>query len=323
MKTISKTIAVGLIALVSFGSCKKETTNTGSNYSSVQSFFSQSKMQTQTFTVNASLGGTITGAKGTVVTFPSNAFVKGNGATVTGSVTIELKEVFSKKDMIYEGVYPVAYGQYLLNSGGEYFLSATQNGVQVNVKKGRFFEVALPAQQVDPNMQFFIMGPDSGMDGANWVLPDTAVVQVDSQWVVSPVNGFNFTTVPDSAYVINIDSLTWGNADVFMSPTYVTCSFKVEGVTGVSETNTKAYCIFDGFNTVWPCGVNGWGSITNNIVTDNHVATIPSHILIISVIDGQLHAGSAAVTPAAGITYNVTVAPITKEALDALILSFN
>lgn len=320
MKTVSKIIAMALVTATCLAACKKEkTTTTGDNYTSVQSFFSQSKVQTQSFSVNAANGGTITGAKGTTVTFPPNAFITFNGTPVTGNVTVQLKEVFSKKDMIYERVFPVAKGGHLLNSAGEYFLAANQNGTPLQLKDGKFFEMRLPAQAADPNMQFFML--DGAGDSAQWVVPDTAVVPVDSQWVVSPVSGFDFTTVPDSAYVINCDSLSWGNADVFMYPTYVDCSFKVMGGT-ISSANTKAYSVYDGKNTVWPTGDWG-GGISNNIITDNHIAAIPIHFLVISVIDGELYAGSTAVTPANGGVYNVTIAPITKEALDALILSFN
>lgn len=320
MKTISKIIAAALVTATCLVACKKEkTSNNGDSYTSVQSFFSQTKVQTQSFTVNATNGGTITGAKGTTVTFPPNAFITFNGTSVTGNVTVQLKEVFSKKDMIYEGVFPVAKGGHLLNSAGEYFLAANQNGTPLQLKDGKFFEMRLPAQAADPNMQFFIL--DGAGDSAQWVVPDTAAAVIDSQWVVSPVNGFNFTTVPDSAYVINCDSLSWGNADVFMYPTYVDCSFKVTGGT-ISSANTKAYCVYDGKNTVWPCG-DWFGGITNNTISDNHIAAIPIHFLLISVIDGQLYAGSTAVTPTNGGMYNVTIAPITKAELDALILSFN
>lgn len=314
-----KTISLIFVALLLIASCKKET-NSGTKFPSLNIFLEQNKITSQSFTVNASAGGTITGAKGTVVTFPPNAFLDGNGNRVTGNVSIELKEVFNKADMIAAGVFPVAYGSALLNSGGEYFLSATQNGNKVNLEKGRFFQMRLPAQAADPNMQFFLQADNDTLAGINWVLPDTAVVNVDSQWVVSPVGGFSFTTTPDSAYVITCDSLGWGNADVFMSPTYVTCSFVVTGGS-VTDANTKGYCLYDGKNTVWPAGM--YGSIANNTITDSHIANIPIHFLVISVINGELYAGSTAVTPAEGGSYPITIAPITKTALDALILSFN
>ncbi len=307
-------------ALIFVSSCKKENTATGTTYSSLTDLFDKNKIATQTFSVNAATGGSITGAKGTKVTFPANGFIDGNGHIVTGSVNIELKEVFSKGDMIFSGVFPLVDNYFLLNSGGEYSLNATQNGNKVNLQKGHFFEMRLPAQAADPNMQFFI-GMDT-MGGVNWQLPDTAFVQVDSQFVQSPVSGFNFTTIPDSAYVINCDSLGWGNADVFMNPAYVPCSFVVTGGQ-ISSANTKAYCIYDGKNTVWPSGLDGFGGISANTISDTHIAAIPVHFLVISVINGELYAGSTAVTPALNGSYPVTIAPVTKEALDALILSFN
>lgn len=313
-------IILPLVALGLFLSgCKKENNQ---NYSSITQVFAAGKPAQQKFVVDAASGGSITGAKGTVVTFRANSFINANGQTVTGNVNIELREVFSKKDMVYSGVLPVSIDGRALNSGGEFFIEAMQNGNRVTLRKGNFMEVRLPAQAVANNMEFFL-GVDNG-NGIVWQEPDSNFAIVDSQWVNSPVGSFTFASVPDSSYVINIDTTGWCNADAYMTSVnqIVDCNFTFSESFTVSSTNTSAYAFFDGTNSVWPLGVSPWGSVANNVINDNHLADIPMHILVITVEGGQLYAGTLAVTPANGGNYPINLKPFTQAELDALILSF-
>jgi hypothetical protein len=314
---IKGSIAI-LIAVLQFTGCKKEA---GSRFTSINSFYEQSKPASQSFTVNGSTGGTITGTKGTRITFPANAFVNANGTIVTGPVTVELREILTKADMIYSKVFPIAYGWEPLNSGGEFFVGATANGNKVNLRKGKFMDVTLPAQATDPNMKLFLGQDTAGMVWWNEPVNDT--VAVDSQWVPSPVGGFAFTSIPSDAYVIQVDTMGYCNADAYMTNLnqYADCNFTFNESFTVDASNTTAYALFDGKQSMWPLGMTG--TIANNVINDYHLADIPTHILVITVNNGQLYSGSLAVTPANGGNYPIDLSATTKADLDALILSFH
>jgi len=77
MKTSIITSAL-LAAVIAFSSCKKHNDATP-NYAKADDFLSERAPATQTFTGDAGTGFSITGGKGTKVTFPAGAFVDANG----------------------------------------------------------------------------------------------------------------------------------------------------------------------------------------------------------------------------------------------------
>ena len=76
--------------------------------------------------------------------------------------------------------------------------------------------------------------------------------------------------------------------------------------------------MFKDQNTVWPCGA-GWGSISDNIITETHLANVPMNVLAIAVVNEQLYYGVLDVTPEQGIDYNIDMKTITSDALEILI----
>src|SRR6187402_730943 len=54
----------------------------------------------QSFTLDAEAGGQIKGAKGTTIKFQTNAFLTLAGTPVTGTVDIELVEIYNRSSMV-------------------------------------------------------------------------------------------------------------------------------------------------------------------------------------------------------------------------------
>jgi hypothetical protein len=311
-KTVITCTIAAMLAIVA---CKKEdeiTPNppTSETFSSIADFYNANTVPVSFHTIDAAIGGSFTTSKGSIVTVPTNAFITQSGGAVTGDVTLTMKEVFSTSDIIYSGVFPVAY-DYFLNSGGEYFLNATQAGNTLSVNPGAMINVEIPAQAEDPGMMLlFADGDVEGLDSLGWQFVDSASA---SQ------SGFTFSSVDDS-YSIDLDSLGWGNIDAFdWTVSYFTCSFQLDGLTGLNSLNTTAYAVFKNQNTVWPIGTNGWGSIASNIASDSHLAAIDMNVLVISVIDDQLYYGVLDITPAASQTYNITMTATTSDDLNTII----
>src|ERR1051325_7874390 len=92
---------------------KKDETipTTKEPYGSMSDFFLKNGAATQVFTISASLGGTITGSQGTKITFPSNAFKHFNGNSVSGNVSVVLKEVYKKSDMLLTKISTTTYSE--------------------------------------------------------------------------------------------------------------------------------------------------------------------------------------------------------------------
>src|SRR5687768_10951684 len=103
MKTKLSTLVFVAATILSLSACKKNKDIPA--FAKADDFWASHKIETQTFTGNATTGFSITGAKGTKITFPANSMVDGNGDLVTGNVTITLKEVLSKKDVVLSGVW--------------------------------------------------------------------------------------------------------------------------------------------------------------------------------------------------------------------------
>jgi hypothetical protein len=308
---------LGATMILALISCKKDTDlitpevqiqPSIESFASIDDYFNEKKPQTQTFQLTAENGGSFTTENGSEVTVPANAFITPNGQSVLGSITLKMKEVFSNKNMIFSGVFPVSNSN-VLNSGGEFFIEASQNGNVLNVKNGQFINVEIPAQAADPWMDLFFAGGVENPDSINWQPVDSAFSG----------SGFTFNSV-DNTYSCNLDSLGWANIDAFMSGvSYFNCTFQLSGIAGLDNQNTTAFAVFKGENAVWPVGISGWGSISGNTISESHLGSVDLNLLVISVVGGQLYYGLLDVLPVDNQIYQINMIPTTSANLDVII----
>ncbi len=303
-----------LFVVLAISSCQEDPDqpNSPETFTSVQSFFDTRAPKATTFLVTAETGGTFTTTKGSKLTIPANAFVDQNGQAVSGTVTLRFKEVFSTSDIIFSGIFPVS-GNLMLNSGGEFFLSASKDGSELHLDNGVMLDVVIPAQAEDQNMELFWGDNAEDPKDVNWRRQDSAA---GGGGAIGGAFSFNSA---DNTYDITLDSMRWGNIDAFMQVNYFNCAFNLTGVAGLDGTNTTAFAVFKNQNTVWPVGTQGWGSITGNLISETHLADVPMNLVVISVVEGQLYYGIADITPAVGITYPVSMTATTSANLDAVI----
>lgn len=291
------------------------TTNTSNNGSflNVAQYFNTWSVQPDQFQFQANSGGTFTTQKGSILTIPANAFSYANNSIALGTIDIKIKEVYSTKEIIKTSIFPVS-GSQVLNSGGQFFIEATQNGTPLIVTNGQLIDLVIPAQAEDAGMELFLAGPIE--DEANWE-PIDSIGQggPNTQW---PPSGFTFNSADDT-YSINLDSLGWGNIDAFMSVNYFDCTFNLTGLSNLDNSNTNAFAVFKNQNSVWPTGAQNWGSISNNVIQETHLADVPMNIIVISVENEQLYYGLLDVTPTQNQTYTINMTSISAQALDAII----
>ena len=281
----------------------------GETFASLNDYLSTKAVIPETFTMNAANGGTFTTIKGSTLSIPANGLIHPNGTLVTGMVDIKIKEIFSNSDIMFSGVFPVS-GTSVLNSGGEFFIQATQNGVPLRVQDNFLVNMEIPAQAQDQFMDLFFAGPLEN-DPDNWNLVDSANGTMG--------NGFTFNSA-NNTYSCNLDSLNWCNIDAFIWPiNYFDCTFNLTGLSGLDGSNTTAFAVFKGQNSVWPIGTSGWGAISGNVISESHLADVDMNIVVISVVGGQLHYGLLDVLPVNNQTYDIPMVATTSANLDAVI----
>lgn len=292
---LSSVLMAGAI-LIFATSCKKDKpqpntpdpSNPTTNHATA--FFNNNLSNgTQTFTINAGQAQTVTGSKGTVVHFNANSFVTANGAPVTGSVQIELVEIYSKSDMILMNKQTVGKtwnnSVSPLISGGQFSIVAKQNGQKLKLAPGMNYQIDAPA----PNGTTSLMGLFYGQienEQLEWS-------QVDSSFVS---NG-------SGIYSAFPDSTGWVNLDYFMNNSGPLSQIDVQIPSGFTTTNTRVFVSIDGSSSM-----AGIYNVNAGIFTSGNYYKLPVgmavHFIIINLDNNVIH---AAVVPASITTNHLQV----------------
>jgi hypothetical protein len=188
-------------------SCKKKSTETPAPaepiYSSLSDFYSENGVPLQTFTIDATKGGSFTTSKGTIVNIPANAFVTQTNWPVTGSVTIQFKDIYKKSDMLLSNVGTTFVNGAPLKSGGEFFIKAISNDTAVSLAPGKKIEVTQPipaGQTVDNSMKAMVLVDTTHFP---WIVQsDDTILYSASDYV------FNMYSFSDP-----VSNGTWCNSD--------------------------------------------------------------------------------------------------------------
>lgn len=311
MKTIFK-FAIAAIYFTSLflSGCKKEETNNDAAMfkSGMQDLINANQPRKLSAVISAGNGATLIGANTRFVFYPG-AFINAAGNPVTGNISIEVQEFYKKSQMILGNKLPMS-NQGLLDSRGEVFMNATQNGQQLRIRPG-YASVQFEARAYNQPMNIFIGTTSGDLNDVSWSLNTN----------IAPANGFygcsydsiNPPTYIDTAATADIcdtlhtfplDSFGWINCDYFLRSTYSPLTdLTINVPSGYDDNNTKVYVVFSTINSVagvWynngaftlsggyqvPVGVQativalgyfngGWqSSFTPITITSNHTETI-------------------------------------------------
>lgn len=306
MKLFSCAFLITCLVLVS--SCKEEDVIEPpvGEFGSVSEYLNTRKSTPQTFTILGNTASTITGAKGTVLDFPAFSFVDASGSYVSGEIVIELLEIQTNADMIYNNVFPESDAGWL-NSGGMYHVSAKQGAQTLRIAPGAHYGAKVPAQVFEAGMALY-EGEESG-DRVNWTL---------MAQVFDSADVFNFVDYEalDNTYNYLTDSIGWCNCDYFSGDPVVSCIFNLNGEDTYNYTNTAAFAVLDVENAVFPLNYP-----EASVITQSGLGMVAMHILVISVIDDILYYGLLPITPEEGVEYDINMIETTGAELDAIILS--
>ncbi|MDP5027011.1 MAG: hypothetical protein NWQ14_02210 [Flavobacterium sp.] len=145
-----KTIYILLLSITIF-SCQKEKTSLliEENSIAISSQLKTDKLQTFEFVLkNDTL---ISGKEGTKVWITKDLFENYSN----GKITFELKEFYSKEDMILNGLSTVTDKDELLESSGMFYINFKEEGKQLKIKNGKSYKVEIPNKPLaDSNIYY-------------------------------------------------------------------------------------------------------------------------------------------------------------------------
>lgn len=307
MKKLSLLLLAIPVLIISACLKNENELHTGS-YPEIADFISSKSPAPQFFMIDAASNSIIDGAKGTHLEFPGGSFTQTDGSYVNGEIQIELIEIFSNADMIYSGIFPVSNGA-ILNSGGEFFIGASQNGEELILAPGAAYLATFPAQAYDAAMGLFVGSQTD--NGINWLFKPGYIADSMSYYDFMTYNELNDT------YSVLCDTIGYENCDAFADMPVVNCKLKINGAIGLSNLNTVVFAILDDANSVVPLAYPEEANTCNF----SDIGSTDMHILVTTVKFGYLYYGILAVHPEEGITYSIDIATTTEELLDAAILA--
>ncbi|WGD33520.1 hypothetical protein [Olleya sp. YS] len=246
MKTLKTIFGTLLMTTLLFTSCDNNEDFDDNNnyqetlsYTTIQGFFETHGVQDQTFTIDATTGGSVTGEDGTIVTFPPNAFVDGSNNPVTGLVNVAIKEIFKPSQMILSNKPTNALNfssqNTFLLSEGETEVRISQNGDDLLIASGTNYQISVPsAGGFDAEMLPFA-GTTSDEEGIVW--SPTTDVSLGA-------NGMQYIAAP-SSYIYDVFDTGWSNCDKFYSYLGNKTTNYINLTNSPNEAETVIFLVFE------------------------------------------------------------------------------
>jgi hypothetical protein len=262
----------------------------------------------------------VTGNQGTTVIFPPNSLGL-NGTPITGNIQIELIEIYKKADMVLQDVSSKGKkpngDEEALNSAGEFFVNAKQNGTQLEI----LTPITIESKRIEPQdwepMGVFKAG-DNIDDKDIWKEADENGDQEPDQAEGREGEGTNGTYTMYS--VFDTSSFGWTNLDRWYNYTGQLTDLFVDVPTGFDGDNCAVYLSYDGETGLARMDIY---NATQELFTE-HYGRIPVgkevHFIMIAEVGGVLQ---YAIQPATIVDGHIEVItalqPTTETQLTALI----
>ncbi len=258
-----------------------------------EAFLTNREEAVQTTIINADTGGSMYGEQGTELIFNPNAFLDANGNPVTGEVTVELIESYSRVDMLLmdmptNGKRPNGDVETLI-SGGEFFINATKDGENLQPNGGFMLVAPTPNNEFDDDMRIF-NGQDVDCDGAgNCSDQDDEIVwEEDLQNGIEPRDALNPNGEYSVGYSSFISQFGWTNIDKWYNDPRPKTTIYVDVPDGYNNENSAVYISYDGEPTALG-SMDVWDSDLE--MYTEHYGLIPIglevHFILLSQVDDQ------------------------------------
>lgn len=310
-------LALASAVCLTFTACKKNNEDNPAPNTSVNDFFEKHEVKAQSFTINVDdASATITGDKGTLVTFPKSVFRTQEGANVSGAISIKLTEIYDQSDMILSNRPTTSEGE-LLESGGEISISAFQNGEKLLLAHGKNILVQFATENDNTDMKLFTGALEDGM--FNWTYLPTRTSQTpieEATWSTDSVSTFYYD---ESRYLFSVAKIGWINCDRFYNASNKT-TVDVTATNRGTIDNTAAFLVYKDINSVGRFAEHSsQGVWRSGSIPIGQEATV----VVISLKDGKQYFGTKEITVAEGLSVNVDLHEATEDDIINTLESFN
>ena len=320
MKTNFKKIGLLIIAMTTFASCDnsdgediKISPPTSEAFKSISE--KGVKRNTQNFTMTAGNGVvTLTSAKGVKLYINGDCLTK-NGNPVTGQVDIEYIELFDKGNMLVTNKPTMGITadgkKNLLISGGEFFIKATQGGVEL---------------QTSCSMNMIVpTALTNGFD--NLMTLWTGVIDEDGDLAWKDARGADGkggVQGEGNNYYVTFGNFGWTNVDRFYSDPRPKTTLLVDVPDGYNNTNSAVYLSYDGEGTNALAKLD---TFTAEGLFSEHYGQIPiglaCHIIFATEDNGNWRYAIKGVTISANAVYEFNLAETTVGTEAQLVAAIN
>ncbi|HEY1192839.1 hypothetical protein [Flavobacterium sp.] len=320
MKTNFRKIGLLIIAMTIFASCDnsdgediKLSPPTAAAFKSISE--KGLKRNTQNFTMTAGNGVvTLTSAKGVKLYINGDCLTK-NGNPVTGQVDIEFVELFDKGNMLVTNKPTMGITadgkKNLLISGGEFFIKATQGGVELQTSC--YMNMIVPTALTN------------GFD--NLMTLWTGVIDEDGELAWKDARGADGkggVQGEGNNYYVTFGNFGWTNVDRFYSDPRPKTTILVDVPEGYDNTNSAVYLSYDGEGTNALAKLDTY---TAEGLFSEHYGQIPiglaCHIIFATEDNGNWRYAIKGVTTTANAVYTFNLAETTVGTEAQLVAAIN
>jgi hypothetical protein len=310
---MKKYTLLSLALFIAFGltQCKKKSSTTETTeepapsspsvtVANLSDLFVHDGVQIQTSSANATSAQTIT-VSGIKIEIPANAFQTTSSGTVTGNVTVSVKGIFTKSDIILSGAPANSAGK-LIATKGCVKVSASQNSQTLRIIPSASVFVNVPEPTMSPatNLRRFYANKVSPTDTALCWKPfsDTSYVPVVFD-----------TTAGKYFYKAKIDSVNWLNTGYVWDTAATKTTVTINVASMFNKTNTAIYISLNGKLVVGAL----YELAPNMFMITNIPVGKAVNIVGISAINDQYYSAVLPVTITSGFTQtlNLTATSIT------------
>ncbi|MCR4032522.1 MULTISPECIES: hypothetical protein [Flavobacterium] len=320
MKTNFRKIGLLIIAMTTFASCDnsdgediKLSPPTAAAFKSISE--KGLKRNTQNFTMTAGNGVvTLTSAKGVKLYINGDCLTK-NGNPVTGQVDIEFVELFDKGNMLVTNKPTMGITadgkKNLLISGGEFFIKATQGGVELQTSC--YMNMIVPTALTN------------GFD--NLMTLWTGVIDEDGELAWKDgrgADGKGGVQGEGNNYYVTFGNFGWTNVDRFYSDPRPKTTILVDVPEGYDNKNSAVYLSYDGEGTNALAKLDTY---TAEGLFSEHYGQIPiglaCHIIFATEDNGNWRYAIKGVTTTANAVYTFNLAETTVGTEAQLVAAIN
>ncbi len=199
MKRLVIILIIFMITISIANSCKKKKMEDSYDLTHKDELFADLKTKPQGIAVQAGRDTTVYGKDTTMLHFYPNSFKDASGNIITsGTVNIELVEMYKTGDMVMNRTVTSANGK-LLKSGGQVSIKATMNGKEVFANK---YAIGFHSSISSNDEMSLFYGDNNNQDSVTtWVSSDTKIAGTVAKgtkcdtctpWTKGTATGFSF-----------------------------------------------------------------------------------------------------------------------------------